>query len=457
MAALLSVAALCIVAVVLSFQRSERICRDVIVSGVRIGGLYRKQAKDIIDRWAQQQLRRRVTLVALDSTWTGSLAELRFSVRTDLLLDRAYRVGREGGIINCALCVLTRWGSGKKISAVMESDELALRRVIKSLSSRIDRPHKDARIKVVGGRLEVVPEECGIRLDVDKSIQLIKQRIASGSTLISLPVLMDRPDVTSSDASQITTLLSSFTTSFNPAKTERTHNLRLAAAAINGIILKPGMVFSANDAIGPRLPMRGFRPAQIFVRGKLEEGLGGGVCQVSSTLYNAVLLAGLKVIERSHHSRLVPYVDPGRDATVVYGLLDFKFRNTNSCPIAIISQVSGSRLKVAIYGSPIDKKTVKVYTTESRRIPSGNRIVEDPTLPVGVRKVVEKGSSGVSVTVYRKIIFPHGRKLTEVVSRDRYSPQDTIIAVGTSRSIPARDMSSARPTLPNVATSSSPE
>ncbi|MDH7601413.1 MAG: VanW family protein [Armatimonadota bacterium] len=453
-AALLSAAVLCAAAIVLSFQRSDHICRDVTVSGVRIGGLPRNQARVALERWADLQLKRRITLVALDSRWTSSLSDLGFSVSVDSLLDRAYRVGREGSVINRAVCVLTPWGLGKHISAGMRADEVVLRRVVRSLARRVDRPHKDARLKVVSGRLEVVPDECGIKLDIDKSVQIIKSRVALGAVSISLPVEADKPDVTAADASGITVPLASFTTFFNPAKVERTHNLRLAANAINGVIIKPGMVFSANDTIGPRLAARGFRPAQIFVRGKLEEGIGGGVCQVSSTLYNAVLLAGLKIIERSHHSRLVPYVGPGRDATVVYGLLDFKFQNTNSAPVAIISQVVGSRLTVAIYGSPADRKTVKVYASESRRIPAGSRVIEDPSLSPGVRKIIEKGSSGVSVTVYRKITFPDGKSITEIVSRDRYQPQDTVIAVGVGRGTQAQSVTSAAPALSHPDTGS---
>jgi len=162
----------------------------------------------------------------------------------------------------------------------------------------------------------------------------------------------------------------------------------------------------------------------------MEEGLGGGTCQVSSTLYNAVLLAGLDVLQRGHHSRTVPYVPPGLDATVAYGLVDFKFRNSNSAPIALISTIRGSRLTVDIYGSPADKKKIKVYSVRSRRIPARAKTVVDKSLAPGVRKLVEPASAGVSATVYREITNPDGTVTKEVVSRDRYAPQDAIIAVG---------------------------
>lgn len=413
-----------------AFERSGKICRDVVVSGIRIGGLDRNSARTVLESWARRLLNKHACLVALDSRWSWTLFDLGVRVPVDELLDRAYRVGREGGIINRFICVTTSWGANKRINVDLRFDENVLRKKIESIAAVVDRAPKNARLRVVSGRLQVVPEKSGLKLDRQQAVNLIKRRIISGALTVSLPVVIDEPAVTVADAVQITTLLSSYTTSFNPAKVERTHNLRLAAEAINGVIVKPGMVFSANETIGPRLVTRGFKPAQIFVRGRLEEGIGGGVCQVSSTLYNAVLLAGLKILERSHHSRVVPYVAPGRDATVVYGLVDFKFQNTNSAPIGIIAQVKGGRLTVSIYGSPADRRVVKVYTSVVKKIPAGVRIVRDPSLPAGFRKVLDKGSSGIFVTVHRTITQPDGRTISEVVSRDRYLPQDAVIAVG---------------------------
>ncbi|MGQ9456058.1 MAG: VanW family protein [Armatimonadota bacterium] len=413
------------------FEHSGKICRDVAVSGNRIGGLDRNSARAVIESWARRLLKRHVTLVALDLRQNWTFLDLGVRVPVDELLDRAYMVGREGGIVSRFICVATPWGANKRINVDLHFDKNVLRKRVVSIAAIVDRAPKNARLKVVAGRLQVVPEQFGFKIDREQAVNLIKRRIIDGALTVSLPIVVNKPAVTVADAVQITTLLSSYTTSFNPAKVERTHNLQLAAEAINGVVVKPGMVFSANETIGPRLVARGFKPAQIFVRGKLEEGIGGGVCQVSSTLYNAVLLAGLKVLERSHHSRVVPYVAPGRDATVVYGLVDFKFRNSNSAPIGIIAQIRGSRLTVSIYGSPADKRVVKVYTSIVRRIPAGVRIVKDPSLLSGFRRIIDKGASGVFVIVYRTITHGDGRTVSEVVSRDRYLPQDTIVAVGT--------------------------
>lgn len=138
-----------------------------------------------------------------------------------------------------------------------------------------------------------------------------------------------------------------YKTSFNPGERNRTINLKLAAAAINGQIIQPGKTFSFNKTVGPRTKERGYLEATIFVGGKKEQGLGGGICQVSSTLYNAVLNSKLKVVERHTHSLPVTYVPTGKDATVSYGYLDFRFQNNQKYPIKIQAVVNKNTLDIA--------------------------------------------------------------------------------------------------------------
>lgn len=139
----------------------------------------------------------------------------------------------------------------------------------------------------------------------------------------------------------------SYKTSFNPGERNRTINLKLAAAAINGQVIQPGKTFSFNKTVGPRTKERGYLEATIFVGGKKEQGLGGGICQVSSTLYNAVLASKLKIVERHTHSLPVTYVPTGKDATVSYGYLDFRFQNNKTYPVKIQAVVKKNTLEIA--------------------------------------------------------------------------------------------------------------
>ncbi len=413
-----------------SFTRSDRICRGVVVSGVAIGGMSRADASAALNQWHRDLSNRIITLTAMDGRWQGTLKDLDARADTRAALDRAFSIGRTGGLVERIRCALSSGGEGKRYRIRFDVDPKKLGAAIAQVARHVDKPHRDASLRILDGRLQVRPEALGVKVDRERSLKDVSRALASGLVVVRLPLVSDKPNVTAADAAGIDTLLATHTTSFNPAKHGRTHNLTLAARSISGIILKPGDRFSANAAIGPRERSRGYRDAIIFVRGRMEEGLGGGTCQVSSTLYNAVLLAGLKVVERSHHSRTVPYVPPGLDATVAYGLLDFRFENSNSSPIGLVTTVKGSRLRVDIYGSAADKRQIRLYTASRRTAAAGSKTVLDKSLAPGVRKVLEPASPGVSVTVYREITQPDGTAKREVVSRDRYGAQGAVIAVG---------------------------
>lgn len=419
---------------VLSFAKSDRVCSGVTIAGIKVGGLTKSAAEGKLQTWAREKLQQKITLTALGSRWQGTIADFGVNVAWKDAVDQAYGIGRDGNILNRAICVLSSGEMGKSIDVKTAVSLPKLEKVIDKVADAINRPHKDAKLNIVDGRFEIIQDSCGIELDRKRALSLVSSALQQGTALVTLPAQSDRPDVTAQDAAKVDSLLVKFSTSYNPAKADRTHNLSLAAGAINGTIIKPGGVFSYNDIVGQRVLSRGYRNAIIYIKGRLEEGVGGGICQVSSTLYNAVLYSGLKIVERSHHSRTVPYVKPGRDATVAYGARDFRFKNTLSSPICIIAYTGAARLTVDVYGSSQDKRDVEVYTSQPKYIPqSPNKTVFDRKLAAGETKF-ERGSKGVSVTVYRKKISPQGSSVVEVVSRDKYAPQPSITSVGPARS-----------------------
>ena len=427
-----AVAAMGITIVTVSFGRGDRICRGVTVSGVDVGGLSKSEAARTIQAWARLQTNRGVVLTALDSRWTGTPAAFGARIEWQKAVNEAFAVAREGNMLHRAVCVLTSGGAGKQIRAETVLDPAQLSLTVDKVAKAINRPHKDAAIKLVDDRLEIGQDAWGIKLSEEEAAAAISTALVSGQSVVSLPVEADKPNITAEDAKRIDTLLARHTTSFNPGSRDRSHNLKLAADVISGVILKPGQEFSYNTVVGPRIGKRGYKSAPIFVRGRLEPGVGGGVCQVSSTLYNSVLLAGLKVIERYPHSRTVPYVRPGRDATVAYGWRNFKFQNSNSSPICVMTKVQRARLTIDIYGAAEDKKNIEIFTGGATHSARRETTVVDNSLKPGTKKVVDKGSSGASVTVYKKVTAADGSVETQVVSRDRYPAQDRVVAVGPS-------------------------
>ncbi len=426
-----AVCLLVILTLVIRFRNSDTICRGVSVATVDIGGMSKDEAGRIVQSWAKKQASKHITLVALDRRWSGAQGDMGIRVDWPEAVDRAFAIGRSDFSLNSIICALTTRGKGKSIAPKMLIDDSRLEKTLRKVALAVNAPHKDARLRIENSKLEIDQDVFGLQLEEKASQVAISKAIKAGQNLIQLPIVPDPPEVTAKDASGINTLLASFSTPFNRGTVGRTHNLTLAAKSIDGVILMPGGVFSVNDTVGPRLAKRGYRIAQIFVKGRLEDGLGGGVCQVSSTLFNAALLAGLTIKERSPHSQVVPYVSAGRDATVAYGSTDFRFENSAKHPIGIISMVQGSRLVVQIYGSAEDKKEVSLSTSVIKRTAAASKTVVDSSLSEGQKKVVDKGSSGLQVVLYRKFKGNEGDDVSDSF-RSVYRSQAAVVAVGPS-------------------------
>ena len=166
-------------------------------------------------------------------------------------------------------------------------------------------------------------------------------------------------------------LLASFSTKYAASNTNRTTNLRLASNKINGYVLIPGETFSYNSVVGERTISAGYKDAAIYQNGEVVQGLGGGICQISTTLYNATLFANLEMVELHNHQFVPSYVSAGRDATVVYGVKDFKFKNSRKHAIKITCSVSGGIAKFEIWGLKEETEyDVSVYANVNSRTSS---------------------------------------------------------------------------------------
>ncbi|WP_423406787.1 VanW family protein [Heyndrickxia sp. MSNUG] len=219
----------------------------------------------------------------------------------------------------------------------------------------------------------IIPEEVGYMLNQRKfKEQFTYSFFDTHSSKILVPTLPVHPKVDSEIIANIRTrLIGHYITYFNSGNIERSHNIALASEAINNHVVFPGETFSFNKVVGKRTASRGYQPAPIIVRGELSEGIGGGICQVSSTLYNAADRSGMKILERYSHSKQVPYVPPGRDATVSWYGPDFTFKNRYNQPILIRAKSYRGKMVVMIYSS-------EEINIEKRKIPSISSLIPIP-------------------------------------------------------------------------------
>jgi vancomycin resistance protein YoaR len=238
--------------------------------------------------------------------------------------------------------------NGKDLSTI---DEAKLRTWLDQVKKQVDQEPKNAYQKKIGG--PVTPEKPGRKMDVRTVETWLKDLKPFINKPVEIPMVTVQPSVTTEDLKNVMgKLIGKYTTKFDPGNVNRTTNIKLASRAIDGLILMPGDTFSFNRVVGPRTASRGYKPAKVIVKGEYSEGIGGGICQVSSTLYNSVDEAGLKITRRASHSKEVTYVPPGRDATVSWGGPDFRFKNNLNKPVLIDIKISGGYITVYTYTVP---------------------------------------------------------------------------------------------------------
>lgn len=280
---------------------------------------------------------------------------------------------------------------------------------------------------------EIHKEENG--LDFAITLDEAKKIVAQQQEYYTIPLKTLKPTVTVKNLSQeaFPDLLATYSTTYSSSNVNRSTNISLATKSVNGYVLMPNETFSYNDTVGQRTAARGYKEAGVYVNGEVTTGLGGGICQVSSTLYNAVLLSNLEIIDRSNHTFKPTYVPAGQDATVSWGAPDFKFKNNRNYPIKIIASSGSGRVSFNIYGLKTDDDyQVKIESFEVSPVPFTTQYQNDNSLPAGTQKVLQSGSNGCKTQTY-KILYKNGVEVSRtLINSDTYKPHNQIVAVGTA-------------------------
>ncbi|AOT72369.1 VanW family protein [Geosporobacter ferrireducens] len=444
-----------IIIVLLSFLVSTTgitfflIHRDTIYNGVTIenmdmGGLSIAEArKKAEERFEDSVTQKKILLKYGDKVWSFTGEDIGYDLNFTKAVNEAYNIGREGNYFERLQKIISLYRRPENIMLTPVYDQEKIEKQLSAIKKSIDKPAKNAIITRTNGKFAITPEITGLQMDIERAnhsiIEAILDRKNSSETTIELPVEVQSPRITSESLSYINDLLGVYTTQFNAGNKNRSQNIILSSNAINGTVLMPNDVFSFNERVGPRSRERGYQDAPVIFKGELVEGLGGGVCQVSSTIYNSVLMSNLKIVERVNHSIPSTYVPKGLDATVSYGVLDFKFQNTFSQPIYIESSVHGNQLTIRIYGLKTDNRLIKIETKETEVVKRGSEIKYDANLLQGMQRVEQEGRDGYKITTY-KVLYENGVEVERnVVSKDYYRPQKQIIVKGTKKPQPVKN------------------
>lgn len=294
----------------------------------------------------------------------------------------------------------------------------------------------EADYKIENHRIVFTESQPGVSIkkgDIEKAIK------DSLSDTINIPAKITQPEVTSEDlrSTLLAHELGRYSTDYSSSSADRAYNIKLACEKINGYVLAPGDEFSYNNVVGPRTVERGFRIASVYVGNTVQPGIGGGICQVSSTMYNAVVFADLEITARRNHTLPVAYVPKGRDATVSYGGTDFCFKNNTSMPVEIRAIAEGGINTIIIVGTDEHpEREIKITTQQTGSSSPKVVIKKDPTLPMGEIKIESEGTTGSSHVAY-KIVYENGEEISRsVLSKSTYAGKDRVEIHGTMEVVP---------------------
>jgi vancomycin resistance protein YoaR len=345
---------------------------------------------------------------------------------------------------------LTRWRLNRYlIASLLEPPHGGLRRLhiagtaahayFVALAKRVGRPPVDARFAVDGPKVTIVPGMPGRTLDVAATAKNLLAAVLSPSARLATVVVGGQQPARSTadlQALGVTGLVSSYETLFGGVA-NRIHNVEVVSHLIDDQLIAPGKEWSFNRATGARTAGKGFLVAPVIINGEVQTGLGGGVCQVSTTVFNAVYEAGLKITARTNHALYIPHYPLGRDATVDYPSVDLKFVNDTGHWLLLRTFASSSSLNVSLYGA-LQHRKVETQTQPLSVVgPAPLKPVPDPTLPRGKKVVENTGVPAQATTVERKVYASDGKLLYDDTFHSSYQAEPGLIRVGTKKLVKA--------------------
>lgn len=303
---------------------------------------------------------------------------------------------------------------------------------LQKIHDEIYKEPKDA--SVTKDPVSVIPQVNGI--DFAISIEEAQKLLEEEKEEYSIPLKITIPSKTLDNLGEdaFPSLLGTYTTRFDPSNKNRSINLGLSSDKIDGTVILPGETFSYNKVVGERTISAGYKEAAVYSGGKVVNGIGGGICQLSSTLYNAALYANLEIVSRTNHRFLTSYVPAGQDATVSWGTIDFQFKNNRSYPIKLVSTAKNGVVKVEFYGiKEKEEYQVIVESTVTDTIPYTTNYMDDPELEEGKTKVEQIGANGAKSVTYKILKFNGAIVSKTVLSNDSYSALENVIRRGTKK------------------------
>lgn len=326
----------------------------VTVEGIDVSGKNKEEAESLVKQiYSSKISNNKISITAEGQKYTLDYSKVDLKYNLNEVINEAYLYGKNLNIFSKYINVRSPKYANYKFK--FSYDTKPVKSLVNKIEENVNKEPINASLQIDGRRFNVIPEQNGLKLEKEKLEKEILALIDSGqleNVELKTSMQVSPARIKGDMIKSINSRIGGFSTNFGSiSSSQRANNIRISTASVNGTVLMPGEVFSFNDVVGERTSDKGYQAAPVIVNNKLESGLGGGVCQVSTTLYNAVNRSGLSSIERTHHTLPVHYVAQGMDATVDYGNIDYKFKNTLSYPVYIESYTSGGTITFNLYSN----------------------------------------------------------------------------------------------------------
>lgn len=414
-------------------DETDTISKNVYIGGVNVSGMTEEQATKAVEEKLGKGTGGNYTVKIGDETTTATAENFGMEWTNREVVHEAMEVAKGGNLIKQYKDKKDLQVEPKNFEVAYAPNEQAVKTYVEKLAEEYNRDAEEGYITFANGYPEVTGGETGIAVNVDQSVSSIMKALEGDGTELTVVAEVQKPSVTKEELSQVKDVLGTATTYYGSSY-ERNTNVEVGASKINGTLIMPGETFSVTAAVTPFNADNGYYPAPSYESGQVVDTYGGGICQVSTTLYNAVLKAELQVDERHNHTMLVSYVDPSKDAAIAEGLMDFVFTNNTDAPIYIYGVGYQGTLNFTIYGhetrDPNRSISFRSETLSQTDASTNVKLVAKSDQNIGYLNQTQSAHQGLEAVLWKDIVNADGTTDTVQVNSSSYQASPAIYEVG---------------------------
>lgn len=416
-------------------KESDTIPERVYFGSISGGGLTMEEASEEIEAYIEELSDTEIILLAGENELETTAGELGLSWSNPEIVEEAAGLGKSGNLVVRYKAMKDLEHEDKVYNIGFSVDAMKVAELLENNLETLNTKAVDAGLKREGGAFVIIPGSQGVTVNVKDSVEIVENYFTAEwnkeKGRISLAAEVVEPKGTEEELAKVKDVLGSYHTNFSSSSSGRVTNVNIGADRINGSVIYPGEQFSVYEAVSPFTPENGYKLAGAYENGQTVESYGGGICQVSTTLYNAVIRAELEIKERFAHSMIVTYVDPSADAAIAGTYKDLKFVNNTGAPIYIEGYTSGKELYFTIYGHETrDSNRVVSFVSETTSSTDPGIEFKAVDAPIGSITRVQGSHEGKSAKLW-KIVTVNGEEVSrEVFNNSSYAASPAVYEVG---------------------------